>query len=110
MGSTYEIDVGPTTDFGDVTGPTTDVGNALRATGHTTDTVDFVWPLAPLAAAGESYVILRSDGNPQGPFDLRATTGVQAWTDPSAPPRYSPVHVWFYDVRLADACFNLSQD
>src|SRR6185295_18171983 len=103
-GSTAEIDLGPTTDVVDITDPTTVVGAALRATGHGTDTVDFEWSMAPLPGSDEHYVILRSDALPQGPFSEQATTLAQSWTDPAAPPRWEPPHVWYYDVRLADEC------
>ena len=39
----------------------------------------------------------------------RPTT--QDWTDPDAPPRFTPpAHVWFYDVRIAYDCENMSLD
>ena len=109
-GSTDEIDVGPVTDSADMTGPAGIVGDTLRATGHTDDTVDFEWPLAPAPEPGERYVILRSDARPEGPFTTQATTVARSWTDPDAPPRWIPSHVWFYDVRIADDCDNRSLD
>lgn len=94
----------------DLDPPSTQVGSALRAVGHAPSTVDFDWSLAPPPAADERYVVLRSDDDPRGPFLVVAQPPSPAWTDPNAPPRYIPVHVWFYDVRVADACGNLSLD
>jgi hypothetical protein len=110
MGSTDEIEIGPVTDNADVTGPDGVVGNTLRATAHTEDTVDFNWLLAPAPAVGEQFRVLRSDDNPAGPFQQVIALPGQSWTDPNAPPRYFPVHVWFYDVRLIDECGNTSVD
>lgn len=111
-GTTIEIEPTPQpiSDVGDTDPPSINVGSALRALGHGTDTVNFLWPTAPMPGPGEHYAILRSNDDPQGPFVLQATTPLQAWTDPAAPPRYSPVHVWFYDVRIADDCGNVSLD
>jgi hypothetical protein len=109
-GSTDEIQLGPVRDDADLIGPMSDVGPALRATGHADDTVDFDWSRAGAAPPGEHHVVLRSDDDPQGPFGVVASVPGLAWTDPFAPPRFVPVHVWFYDVRRADACDNLSVD
>ena len=109
-GSTDELELGPVTDNADVSGPMGTVGNTLRATAHTDDTVDFNWLLAAMPLPGESYRVLRSDDNPQGPFVIVAAPATQEWTDPDAPPRFDPVHVWFYDVRVSDECNNLSDD
>lgn len=109
-GSTDELELGPVTDTADVSGPMGLVGNTLRATAHTDDTVDFNWLLAAMPLPGESYRVLRSDDDPQGPFVIVAAPATQEWTDPDAPPRFDPVHVWFYDVRVSDECNNLSDD
>ena len=111
-GSTATANAGPEMDFsnGDTTPPTSNVGAALRATWHTDDTVDFIWPTAPALLPEETYLILRSDDDPQSGFILYDTTLATTWTDPDAPPTWSPTHVWFYDVRVADACNNLSLD
>jgi hypothetical protein len=109
-GSTDTLEIGPATDVSDVVPPAGTVGDTLRATDHADDTVDFVWPLAPPLGPGESFAILRADDDPRGPFTRQALVGAPAWTDPAAPPRFSPVHVWFYDVRVADACANVSAD
>lgn len=108
LGSTAELNVGPVTANPDVTPPAISVGSALRATAHTDTTVDFNWQLAPDPGPGEYFVILRSDDRPEGPFSLHATTTGKYWTDPIAPPRFYPTHVWFYDVRVADACGNIA--
>jgi hypothetical protein len=97
-------------DLADTEAPFANVGNSLRATAHTPDTVNFVWPLAPPPGPGENYVMLRSDDDPRGPFVPKATIPTTSWTDPAAPPRYIPVHVWYYDLRLADSCANMSLD
>lgn len=110
MGSTDEIEIGPIMDSADVAGPAGVVGNTLRATAHTDDTVDFNWLLAAAPGPGETYRVLRADDDPQGPFQQVAQPAGQTWTDPDAPPRFAPAHVWFYDVRLADDCGNLSVD
>ncbi len=109
-GSTDEIDVGPVLADPDITPPVTVVGSALRATAHTDDTVDFNWLLAPPPDPQEHYVVLRSDDRPMGPFSVVARPVVQTWTDPSAPPRFVPSHCWFYDIRIADKCENMSSD
>jgi hypothetical protein len=105
-GSTDEIQVGPVLDDSDVDPPTATVGDALRATGHGTDTVDFDWSLAPLPGPGEQHVVLRSDDQPAGPLAPIALVPAQVFTDPSAPPRYSPNHCWYYKVAVADECGN----
>jgi hypothetical protein len=89
------------------TTPSRSVGGALRATAHSTDTVTFDWSLAPLPLPAESYVVLRADDDPQGPFEQQALTRSRTWTDPAAPASF-PLHVWFYDVRITDSCGNLS--
>ena len=109
-GSTDELELGPVIDVADTAGPAGLVGNTLRATDHTDTTVDFNWLLAALPGPGESYRVFRSDDNPEGPFVQVGAPAAQTWTDPDAPPRFSPAHVWFYDVRLADECGNLSVD
>jgi hypothetical protein len=101
----------PVTDSGDVIPPTSDVGPTLRAAGHNSpDSVNFLWPGAPPVAPGESFAILRSDNDPQGPFTRQAVVPAPMWTDPAAPPTWFPAHVWFYDVRVVDSCGNVSND
>ena len=95
-------------DDADVTPPTAVIGNALRATGHTTSTVDFEWPTAPALGAGAQYVVLRSDDQPDGPLAPIGLSPVLSWTDPDAPPTYTPAHVWFYRVAVADECGNFA--
>jgi hypothetical protein len=111
-GSTDEVVAlpSPFSDFVDVDPPATNVGDALRAVGHSLDTVSFEWVLAPPPAPDERYVVLRSDDDPQGPFLPQVTTAAQEWTDPAAPPRFTPTHVWLYDVRLVDDCGNVTAD
>lgn len=109
-GSTDTLQIGPMTDVSDVDPPSGIIGNALRATGYTESTVDFQWRLAPLPGPGEHHVVVRSDDDPSATLTEVATTTLQAWTDPDAPPRYDPVHVWFYRVFLADDCGNRSDD
>ncbi len=109
-GSTATADAPGVVDLGDVDPPATEVGPTLRAVGKTPSTVDFEWLLAPPPAADEHYVVLRSDDDPRGPFLAVGSPAARMWTDPDAPPRYSPTHVWFYDVRVADACGNISLD
>ena len=65
-GSTDEIEIGPIMDSADVAGPTGVVGNNLRATWHTDSTVDFNWLLAGAPEPGETFRVLRADGNPIG--------------------------------------------
>lgn len=110
LGSTDDAGAGPIFDLTDIDPPTAVVGSALRATGKTDSTVDFQWTLAPLPGPGERYVVLRADDDPRGPWFIQARPSLQRWTDPAAPPRFNPVHVWFYDVRVADACDNISAD
>jgi hypothetical protein len=109
-GSTDELELGPVAEAADLVPPAGVVGAALRATGKTESTVDFEWRLAPLPAPGETCVVLRSDDRPDTGFIVHAQVAGQQWTDPDAPPRYSPTHCWYYDVRIADDCLNLSAD
>jgi hypothetical protein len=108
-GSTADLALGPITDAADLDGPATDVGGAVRATGHAVDAVTFAWTLAPPPGPGETYLVLRSDDDASVPFTPYDRTPAQVWTDGAAPARF-PRHVWFYDVRMADACGNLSRD
>jgi hypothetical protein len=110
LGSTASVELGPVEDSADLTPPAGEVGEALRATGYTAATVDFEWPTAPLPGPGERHAILRSDGRAEGPFAEAARTPDQEWTDPAALPSANPVHVWYYDVRIVDACDNASRD
>jgi hypothetical protein len=110
LGSTATASTAGAQDLADVDPPAGFVGSALRATGHTASTVDFEWTRAALPLLGEHYIVLRSDDDPQGPFLNIAETTAQVWTDPDAPPRYSPVHVWYYDVRIADECDNMAPE
>jgi len=109
-GSTDEVEVGPVRADPDVTPPASVVGAALRATGSTDTTVDFDWLLAPPPGPDEHHVVHRSDDDPRGPFAVVGTPVAQTWTDPDAPPRFSPTHCWYYDVRVADDCGNESAD
>jgi len=109
-GSTDELELGPVAETADLVPPVGIVGSALRATGKTESTVDFEWVLAPPPPPGETYVVMRSDDRPDAGFIMYAQPAGQRWTDPDAPPRYSPTHCWFYDVRVADDCLNLSPE
>ena len=110
LGSTDTLELGPVEDAADVEPPTGDVGNTLRATGYTRDTVDFDWSLAALPMPGEQHRVSRSDDDPAGPFVQRDLTPDQAWTDPGALARPGRARVRYYDVRLVDACGNASRD
>lgn len=90
--------------------PSRDVAGALRASGATADTVNLSWPAFGAPRAGESFAVMRADDDPTGPWLTVGRPGTTAWTDPAAPPRYAPTHVWFYDVRVSDPCGNLSAD
>jgi len=87
-----------------------DVGNSLRATTHSLDSVGFDWSLAGPPLPTEHYVVVRSDGSPTGPFSLEASLTATSWTDTNAPPVPPLPHVWYYDVLRADTCGNTSAD
>lgn len=110
LGSTAELALGPVEDAADVTAPEGRVGNSLRATGYTGDTVDFDWTLAALPGPGERHAIYRADESAAGTFAELSRTPDQTWTDPEAVARTEPVHVRYYDVRLVDDCGNSSLD
>lgn len=110
LGSTASAGAPVVRDLADIDPPTEDVGSALRATDKTDTTVEFKWTAAPALGPGDSYVVLRADDDPRGPFYITGRSSLQSWRDPDAPPRFNPVHVWFYDVRVADACDNMSRD
>jgi hypothetical protein len=109
-GSTDTLELGPTEDFADLVPPDNVVGNTLRVTGYTPDTADLEWPLGPAPGPDEHYALFRSDDAPGGLFQVISTTRVQLFTDPAATPSPARWHVFFYDLRLADDCGNVSAD
>ena len=89
--------------------PSRNVGDALRATGKSLDTVTFDWSSSPAPFPGEEFAVLRSENDPQGAFEVQDSTRSRTWTDPAATATF-PWHVWFYTVLLSDSCGNLSAD
>lgn len=110
QGSTAELDLGPVVDEHGSAGPVGIVGPTLRVTSTDPAVAHLSWLGASALDSGETYVVRRSDGDPRSVVDRVGRVTSQAWTDTNAPPRFVPVHVWFYDVRMADACLNLSRD
>jgi hypothetical protein len=96
----------PVVDLEDLIGPDSDVGWTLRASEGTEDSVFFTWGDVGLVD-GERYRVGRADVPAGRPFDDISRGPMR---DPEFEDRRAPDALYFYDVRVVDACGNLSDD